>query len=500
MITFDLIYVQQVLSISMADQKRVFDENILIVNVKNISAQLSYSFLQLSPVTNKLSSNQVMAANNNIKIYEMDQPKPADVIEAVKDLPTSGILAQDGFSGMVYLDLEDDWVFKALEVLKDYGYISPPSFVFRPVLPGAHVKIISESEAVDYELVGEREGKKEIPWLGKIVDFKVVEAFPFHYGIESWYKIRVESAELDKIRMDLTGLPPTDLGFCINVGVRLDHTLDKTEETPEIKTISETSTSKPKQEPEVKPASISESGKINEVQMKLAPGSKSKPKGTKKSSSKSKKEEVESVETKPASTTERSSIDDDEETKASEFQMKLASASKSKKTSSKSKMEKVESKPASRIDDEETKASEVEMILAPASKSKKTSSKSKKGKLESKPASRIDDEETKASEVEMILAPASKSRPKSKTKKSKKEELESVETKPSDEKMKLAPASKSKPKSKTKKTSSKSKKEKVESVEGEESDSNVILWSLVVITATITLLSVSIYGFKNISN
>merc|ERR1711936_535524 len=69
-----------------------------------------------------------MAANN--KISEMAQPNPADVIEAVKDLPTSGVLAQDGYTGMVYLDLEDDWVFKALEVLEDFGYISPPFFGF----------------------------------------------------------------------------------------------------------------------------------------------------------------------------------------------------------------------------------------------------------------------------------------------------------------------------------------------------------------------------------
>ena len=174
-----------------------------------------------------------MAANN--KISEMAQPNPADVIEAVKDLPASGVLAQDGYTGMVYLDLKDAWVFKALEVLEDFGYISPPFFVFPPVPLGAHVKIISEREAVDYELVGEREGKKEIPGLGKIVDFKVVDAFPFHpqirvYGVESRYEIRVESAELDKIRKDLTGLPPKDLGFCINVGVRMENMLGQTEE------------------------------------------------------------------------------------------------------------------------------------------------------------------------------------------------------------------------------------------------------------------------------
>merc|ERR1712048_255459 len=93
-------------------------------------------------------------------------------------------------------------------------------------------------EAIDHELVTEREGKKEIPGLGKTVNFKVVEAFSHHrelrtYGIESRYWIRVESEELDKIRMDLTGLPRPELGFCINVGVRLDREKSITgKETP----------------------------------------------------------------------------------------------------------------------------------------------------------------------------------------------------------------------------------------------------------------------------
>ena len=174
-----------------------------------------------------------MAANNNFKMSEMAQPTPADVMEAVKDLPTNGVLAQDGYSGMVYLDLEDDWVFKALEVLEDFGYISPPFFVFPPVPLGAHVKIISEREAVDYELVGEREGKKEIPGLGKIVDFKVVDVFPFHpqlrvYGVESKYKIRVESAGQNKKGSHWT--PPTDLGFCIDVGVRMEDMFHKSQD------------------------------------------------------------------------------------------------------------------------------------------------------------------------------------------------------------------------------------------------------------------------------
>ena len=255
------------------------------------------------------------------------------MLDAVKDLSAKGILAQDGYTGMLHLDLEDDWVFKSMKVLKDYGYIPPPFFVFPPVPLGAHVMIVDEREAVDYELVGEREGKKEIPGLGRIVDFKVVDAFPFHpqirvYGVESRYKIRVESAELDKIRKDLTGLPPRDLGFCIDVGVRMEDMLHKIEEKSETKTSRKTSTSKPEQKKvnaqtktktksktissnpkkvEVKPvesSSTSATGgtEVEEIKVpKLAPASKSKTK------SETKERGRESNPTKPKEPKESSS-------------------------------------------------------------------------------------------------------------------------------------------------------------------------------------------------
>ena len=143
----------------------------------------------------------------------MAQPNPADVLKSVRDLPTSGILTQDDYSGMLYFNLDNSWIYKSMKVLEDYGYIKPL---------GAHIRIVSEREAVDHELISESKGRKKIPWLGKTVDFKVIDAFPYHpliryYGIESRYIIRI-----DLIRMALTGLPPTDIGFCINIGIRMN--------------------------------------------------------------------------------------------------------------------------------------------------------------------------------------------------------------------------------------------------------------------------------------
>ena len=173
-----------------------------------------------------------MAAANN-KISEMDLK--AEVLKAVENLPRTGILAQDGYSGKLYLDIDDQFIFQALKVLEEFGYISPPFFVFPPVPLGAHITIVDEREAVDYELVGEREGKKEIAGLGKIVDFKVVDVRPYHLldGLDAElyhpsyrgstiyerYEILVESPELEAIRNSLTGLPPKDHGVFINIGV-----------------------------------------------------------------------------------------------------------------------------------------------------------------------------------------------------------------------------------------------------------------------------------------
>ena len=49
-------------------------------------------------------------------------PKSPEVLEAVKNLTTSGTVAQD--NGMLYLDLDNDWIFNCLTVLKHFGYIT----------------------------------------------------------------------------------------------------------------------------------------------------------------------------------------------------------------------------------------------------------------------------------------------------------------------------------------------------------------------------------------
>ena len=71
-------------------------------------------------------------------------PSAKEILDSVKDLPANGTLSQDTENGMFYLDLNDDWIFNALSVLKDYGYIRPPFFVFPPFPVGAHIKIVTK--------------------------------------------------------------------------------------------------------------------------------------------------------------------------------------------------------------------------------------------------------------------------------------------------------------------------------------------------------------------
>ena len=86
-------------------------------------------------------------------------PSSKEVLDSVKDLPTRGTVAQNQQNGMLYLNLNDDWIFHALSVLHDYGYIRPPFFVYPPFPVGSHFK----REAEDYELLGEKGMNRCVP-------------------------------------------------------------------------------------------------------------------------------------------------------------------------------------------------------------------------------------------------------------------------------------------------------------------------------------------------
>ena len=200
-----------------------------------------------------------MVDKNNIKNSKRVHPNPADVLEAVKDLKTCGALVQHPSTGELVMEVEECYVGKSLEILKDYGYTGVSNlFIGREhvfLFNICSIQILDKIEAKNMKM--DEDTKDDLRF--RTVPFKVVDAFAFQpqiriLGVESLYLIRVESAELVKLRKDLTGLPPPDLGFCIIVGIRLEEAmLDKTEEKPETKT-----NNKPKPEPKKKSSKINE--------------------------------------------------------------------------------------------------------------------------------------------------------------------------------------------------------------------------------------------------
>ena len=165
-----------------------------------------------------------------------NNPEAEDVMNQIGDLPRTGVVAQDS-TGMIYLDIDDDFIFKALEVLRPFGYIRPAFFVFPPAPIGAHIKIVTKREAEDYEVRAEM---RDIPHIGQRVNFQLVKAYVSYprvrqYGVEARYKIRVESPELDRIRKDLTGLQsPLGSGFFILLAVRNIEIMESLEKYPMI--------------------------------------------------------------------------------------------------------------------------------------------------------------------------------------------------------------------------------------------------------------------------
>ena len=69
-----------------------------------------------------------------------NNPEAEDVMNQIGDLPRTGVVAQDS-TGMIYLDIDDDFIFKALEVLRPFGYIRPAFFVCK--VKGSKVDLVN---------------------------------------------------------------------------------------------------------------------------------------------------------------------------------------------------------------------------------------------------------------------------------------------------------------------------------------------------------------------
>ena len=112
-----------------------------------------------------------------------------------------GTVKEDS-NGSVYLDLDNEWIYKTLEITRQYGYTEP--WLER----GAHVKIADGFEV--------KENKRTM--LGGVVSFEAVaikEVFPN-------LKVELTSNILFKIRQELTGKvwPPNGKCFFLVLATR----------------------------------------------------------------------------------------------------------------------------------------------------------------------------------------------------------------------------------------------------------------------------------------
>ena len=153
-------------------------------------------------------------------------PGPSDkaVKEIISTLPKHGYVTMNS-TGYVFLDLDDDWIFKLSDVMSEYGFETPPYF-YGTEPTGAHVTMVPAN-------LSSRFSKDDVP-LGKKVNFQVAKATMFYpkrrwYGTEAGYFVWIKSSELLKIARKLAGprYNPSYGMFHIVVGVRSIKTRDE---------------------------------------------------------------------------------------------------------------------------------------------------------------------------------------------------------------------------------------------------------------------------------
>lgn len=130
-----------------------------------------------------------------------------------KNLPHQGTLKNS--NGFVYVDLDDNYVYKLISFIQQDGFQEPPYFG-SPGLVGAHITVMYPEETKKY-------GIKEMKEYGSTISFVPTKCQVVHpprwEGIDEVYFIVVEAPELDKIR-EKYGLPKREYDFHITIGVK----------------------------------------------------------------------------------------------------------------------------------------------------------------------------------------------------------------------------------------------------------------------------------------
>ena len=111
-------------------------------------------------------------------------------------------------NGFTYVDVDDNFIWRGVEVIKKFGFEEPPYFEEGGV--GAHITVMDtvEGKPVDISDI-----------LGQKIDFTVEEFASVIPGGREYFVMLVKADKLDQIREE-KGLKKIKHPFHITIGVR----------------------------------------------------------------------------------------------------------------------------------------------------------------------------------------------------------------------------------------------------------------------------------------
>jgi len=133
---------------------------------------------------------------------------------AQEHLPPCGLL-QEVKGQFIYVKVDDLYIYKLLDFIRNEGYEEPPYFG-QPDLVGAHISVIYPDEM--------QNGKIEpIDELGKVICFQIKGCEIVHppnwKDVDQVYILTLYAPELDEMRKKY-GLPKRKYDFHITIGIK----------------------------------------------------------------------------------------------------------------------------------------------------------------------------------------------------------------------------------------------------------------------------------------
>ena len=147
-------------------------------------------------------------------LSKADQIDNAESVEddlnvAFKSLSKSGRVKKEN-TGFTFLDVEDNFIWKGVEVIKKFGFREPP--YFGEGLVGAHISLMDAKEGKEIDA----EDILDMEVIFDITSYAIVKPYG---GEKEYFVAKVKAKKLEKIRED-KGLEKIRHSFHITLGIR----------------------------------------------------------------------------------------------------------------------------------------------------------------------------------------------------------------------------------------------------------------------------------------